>query len=50
VPLRVTVSQKALDRGGVEAKWRDGAERQIVPADGVAALLHERGITGSRPA
>ena len=50
VPLRVTVSQKALDRGGVEAKWRDSAERQIVPMDGVAALLLERGISGGRPA
>jgi len=42
VPLRVTVSQKALERGGVEVKWRGEAERSVVPPDAVAALLRER--------
>lgn len=42
-PLRLTVSQKALDRGGVEARWRGAAERIIVAPDTVAALLRERG-------
>ena len=42
-PLRLTVSQKALDRGGVEARWRDASERTIVAPEAVAALLRERG-------
>jgi prolyl-tRNA synthetase len=31
IPLRLTVAKKALANGGVEAKWRDSADRQIVP-------------------
>jgi prolyl-tRNA synthetase len=33
IPLRLTVSKKALEKGGVEAKWRHEAERLIVPLD-----------------
>jgi len=43
-PLRLTVSQKALAQGGVEAKWRDARERQIVSLDAVADLLRTRTI------
>jgi prolyl-tRNA synthetase len=40
-PLRLTVSRRSLSRGGVEAKWRDKDERVVIPADEVAAYLHE---------
>lgn len=43
-PLRLTVSQKALDRGGIEAKWRDVTEREIVAPEAVVDLLRGRGV------
>jgi prolyl-tRNA synthetase len=33
IPLRLTVSKKALEKGGIEVKWRHEAERFIVPTD-----------------
>jgi prolyl-tRNA synthetase len=35
LPLRVTVSARSLERGGVEVKRRDGVEVVIVPVEGV---------------
>ena len=45
-PLRLTVSQKALAQGGVEAKWRDARDRQIVAPDAIPGLLRERASGG----
>jgi prolyl-tRNA synthetase len=39
LPLRLTVSERALKAGGVELKRRDLAEREIVPHDQVIARL-----------
>ncbi len=36
-PLRVTVSSRSLKGGGVEVKWRNATERQIVPVDALQA-------------
>ncbi|MBI9048685.1 MAG: proline--tRNA ligase [Anaerolineaceae bacterium] len=33
IPVRITVSQRALNEGGVELKLRNQKEKQIVPAD-----------------
>ena len=41
VPLRVTVSERALQRGGVELKGRDSEERSVVPVDSVVAAVQE---------
>ncbi|MCL6554309.1 MAG: proline--tRNA ligase [Firmicutes bacterium] len=41
VPLRVTVSERALQRGGVELKGRDSEERSVVPLDSVVAAVQE---------
>jgi prolyl-tRNA synthetase len=39
LPLRVTVSARSLEQGGVELKRRDGQERQIVPPAEVLAVV-----------
>jgi prolyl-tRNA synthetase len=36
-PLRLTVSRRSLAQGGVEAKWRAGASREVIPMDEVEA-------------
>jgi len=36
VPLRVTVSSRSLEQGGVEIKRRHEKERQILPLEGIA--------------
>ncbi|MBN1200711.1 MAG: proline--tRNA ligase [Anaerolineae bacterium] len=41
-PLRLTVSSKSLDKGGVEAKRRAERERIIVPLDTVIAWVQEQ--------
>jgi prolyl-tRNA synthetase len=38
LPLRLTVSRRALQAGGVEFKRRDQAERQVIPMDDVVAV------------
>lgn len=38
-PLRITVSRRSLANGGVEAKWRSGDEREVVPVDAVEGYL-----------
>ncbi len=38
-PLRLTVSPRALEAGGIEAKWRTGGEPQVVPEDALASLV-----------
>jgi prolyl-tRNA synthetase len=35
-PLRVTVSKRSLQAGGVETKWRAEEEREVIPTDGAA--------------
>ncbi|MBN1121261.1 MAG: proline--tRNA ligase [Anaerolineae bacterium] len=49
VPLRVTVSTRSLEQGGIEIKWRHEKERQILPLEGaveqIASLL-ETGQAG----
>jgi prolyl-tRNA synthetase len=39
VPLRITVSSRSLEQGGVEIKWRHEKERQILPLDGVVEQI-----------
>lgn len=39
LPLRVTVSARSLEQGGVELKRRDQAERRMVPLADLAAAL-----------
>jgi len=41
LPIRLTVSERALKAGGVELKRRDLAEREIVPLDQVPLRLQE---------
>ncbi|HOA25711.1 MAG TPA: proline--tRNA ligase [Aggregatilineales bacterium] len=45
MPLRVTVSSRSLQQGGVEVKWRWSDEREIIPLDGaverIAKMLSE---------
>jgi prolyl-tRNA synthetase len=40
-PLRLTVSERSLKNGGVEAKWRARCEREVIPVDAVEAYLNE---------
>ncbi|MBN1963968.1 MAG: proline--tRNA ligase [Anaerolineae bacterium] len=39
VPLRLTVSNRAVGRGTVEGKWRHAAERFDIPLDGVVEAV-----------
>ena len=48
LPLRVTVSARSLEQGGVELKRRDQAERRIVALPDLAAVL--RGELAATPA
>jgi len=41
VPLRITVSERALRNGGVELKLRAGGDAAVIPLDQVPAALHE---------
>jgi len=41
LPVRITVSERALKAGGVEFKRRDLGEREIVPLEQVMPRLHE---------
>ena len=41
VPLRVTVSARSLEAGGLEIKWRHERERTILPLEGAADRLIE---------
>lgn len=41
VPLRVTVSARSLERGGVELKRRDGTETVIVAVEDAVGLVQE---------
>jgi len=36
IPLRLTISPRSLESGGVEAKWRNRSERFIIPLDNIA--------------
>jgi prolyl-tRNA synthetase len=42
VPLRVTVSARSLERGGVEIKRRDSAETVIAPVEDVVGRVQEK--------
>jgi prolyl-tRNA synthetase len=39
LPLRVTVSKRSLDQGGVEVKRRDSAERTVIPVEEVSTWV-----------
>jgi prolyl-tRNA synthetase len=41
IPVRVTVSERALKEGGVELKLRDQKEKQIVPVDELVQKIKE---------
>ncbi len=41
IPLRITVSDRALEQGGVEIKLRSEKERKIVPADALIDAVRE---------
>ena len=40
LPLRITVSAKSLEQGGVELKRRDQADKRIVPVSELLAAVH----------
>ena len=42
IPLRITVSERALKQGGVEFKCRSGGEAWIVPVEDVLAEVRKR--------
>jgi len=42
VPIRLTVSERALEAGGFEARLRSSAERTVVPRAGVVAYVKEQ--------
>jgi prolyl-tRNA synthetase len=39
VPLRLTISQRSLEAGGIEVKWRAEADKSIAPEDQLDPLL-----------
>jgi prolyl-tRNA synthetase len=39
IPIRVTVSQRALDQGGVEYKRRDQQAKRIIPAENLISVI-----------
>lgn len=41
LPLRLTVSQRSLEAGGIEAKWRTQTERFIVSEEKITDLLRQ---------
>ncbi len=41
IPLRVTVSERSLQAGGVEVKWRHAADRAILTLDGAVQTIFE---------
>ena len=42
IPLRVTVSQRSVEAGGVEFKFRSGDERQMIPREEVVGFLQSQ--------
>ncbi len=40
-PLRLTVSRRSLQNGGVEAKWRARDEREVIASDAVEAYVRQ---------
>lgn len=42
LPLRVTVSERAIGQGGVEVKWRARPEKWILRLEEVPGLLQKR--------
>ncbi|GAB4477694.1 MAG: YbaK/EbsC family protein [Anaerolineae bacterium] len=49
IPLRLTISKRSLEGGGVELKWRDQPERSIVRLENVIKELRII-LTSGRPA
>jgi prolyl-tRNA synthetase len=41
IPLRVTVSPRSLDNGGLELKWRAEKESLVIPLENAAAIIGE---------
>ncbi|MFC2011366.1 proline--tRNA ligase [Chloroflexota bacterium] len=41
IPLRVTISPRALEKNSVEIKWRSEKEPQLLPLEGAATRLRE---------
>lgn len=41
IPLRLTISERALNAGGVEFKRRDRSEREVIPLETVAGRLQQ---------
>lgn len=42
LPIRLTVSERALQQGGVEAKLRSSDERQVIPMDGCISWIQDQ--------
>jgi prolyl-tRNA synthetase len=42
IPLRLTVSKRSLEAGGVEFKYRSGEDREVIPRDEVVAFIVEQ--------
>jgi prolyl-tRNA synthetase len=41
LPIRLTVSQRSLDGGGIEFKRRDQEEKRLIPEDRLITVLNE---------
>ncbi|MGD8814670.1 MAG: proline--tRNA ligase [Anaerolineales bacterium] len=41
LPLRLTVSKRSLEKGGIEMKLRDGEEAVVIPAEEIATKAQE---------
>jgi prolyl-tRNA synthetase len=39
LPLRLTVSERALKQGGVELKRRDRLEKEVIPLEGLVSRV-----------
>jgi prolyl-tRNA synthetase len=42
IPIRITVSERALENGGYEVKLRDQADRLIIPDDKILTFITEK--------
>jgi prolyl-tRNA synthetase len=39
LPIRITISERSLDQGGIEIKMRNQTDKVIIPLDGVASTV-----------
>jgi prolyl-tRNA synthetase len=42
IPIRLTVSERALTNGGIEFKLRTQSQKSIVTLDGIVSFIHRQ--------